>query len=153
MRVDVVAARKRHLRIVEQHLTKGDLAELDAGGLSPREALYEGLYRSIECKAILLDGRPVAIFGLAQGPEDYGDTVGVPWLLSTDAITEIPLTLIREGRKVVRGWKDLRPTLMNTVFQGNPQAKRLIQALGFEFPDVPTYYHPKTGEAFDVFSL
>ena len=153
MRVQVVEARKRHLRIVERLLSKGDLAELEAGGLSPREALYEGLYRSIECKAIIVDGRPVAIFGLAPGPEGYEDTVGVPWLLSTDAITMIPLKLIREGRKVVRGWKELRPTLINTVFQGNPQAKRLIQALGFEFPDVPTYYHPETGEAFDVFSL
>jgi hypothetical protein len=154
MEIRIVEARKQHLRIIEQHLTPGDKAEIEALGVSAREALYDGMGRSTVCKVALLDGRPACVFGLGPGPEEAEQEVMVPWMLSTDLVFKSPYRLVKMAREVVAGWSEEHKWLINTVHAKNAKAQEFIESVGFSFCDeVPLVIHPETGEKFRPFVL
>lgn len=154
MIIEVVEARKRHLRIIEQNLTPGDRAEIEALGIEPSEALYEGMAHSDECNVALVDGRPACVFGLGPGPAEAEEDVMVPWMLSTDLVFESPYRLVKAARGVVQAWSAEHPWLINTVHAKNLKAHQFIESVGFSFcEDVPNVIHPETGEEFIPFVL
>ena len=154
MNIEVEEARKRHLRIIQQNLTPGDRAEIEALDLTPEEALYGGLDKSHECKVALVDDRPACVFGLAPGPPEAEHEVMVPWMLSSELVFQSPYRLVRAAREVVGEWHQKHVWLINTVHAKNVKAQQFIESVGFEFrEDVPNVIHPETGEEFIPFVL
>ena len=148
--IEFVPTRKRHLRVIEQNLLPGDVAELEATGKSVSYALYESFYKSRECLTIMIDGRASAVFGVGVFPE-Y-PTVGVPWLLCTDQIKGKELSLMKSAKTVIELWSRDYDLMTNIVHDANESAKGLIETLGFKFPDeFDLVINPVTGEPFRVF--
>ena len=80
------------------------------------------------CDTAVYKGRPIAMFGITA--TDWG---GVPWLLGTDALSDVKLTYT----KIARGWvsrmvEDYR-VLRNFVHEDNSSSVRWLRdCLGFQ---------------------
>jgi hypothetical protein len=112
-----------------RNMSKEDVTEVrEVAGYTPMEALALGYMHSNPCvTGIDADGNVVCMFGVTP----YGDGTGAIWLLSTDAIKEHALELIREGRKWLAEQAGRYSKLMNVVHAEHITHIRLIKAMGF----------------------
>lgn len=109
---------------LQNDLHPDDMAELLAAGVS----LSDGL--DVECRALRMDGRLVALFGLAGHPTESG--YGIPWMLCTNALPLVPRhELASVSLGVVDEWKAQRAVLQNMVHRRNERAIRFVEWLGF----------------------
>jgi hypothetical protein len=105
-----------------------DAAELEAAGLDVAAALV-----GADCSALRWDGRLVALFGIVK----LGDT-GVPWMLSTNALDDVPRSAMAKiSRQVVSEWQAHCVWLGNLVHCKNQRAIRFVQWLGFTVDNEP----------------
>ena len=82
------------------------------------------------CVVAEFDGVPVAIFGLpvvSQLPR-----TGVPWMMGTDALDDMPAALGRVSAEVVDQWKEQVDAMVNYVDSRNRKAVKWLEWLGFE---------------------
>lgn len=108
-------------------MTEADRDELSAAGVDT-DAL-EG----VPAQALRWHGRLVCLFGVVPGAG-----AGVPWMLCTDTLTEVPrrsMALI--SRRVVAGWRGDYARLMNWVHRRNRTALRFLRFLGFVIDETP----------------
>lgn len=129
----VVPARYVHVNYLARRLRSIDAAECRACGHTPKQALVTGLRGSTFALTILLDGRPVAMFGVAPGSLIEG--VGVPWLLGTDEVLKGARQFLTVGPRVVEAMHREWPVLRNYVGADNRRAIRTLKALQFDVSD------------------
>lgn len=113
-------------------LRAADVAEIEATGRDPVQALYES-YRVSKPHVftIWIDKEPCGIFGAAQGPWLGG---GIPWMLGNEKLVSIPRQLIVEGRVWIDYLNSIYPHLENYVDARNSVSIRWLKAMGFVFP-------------------
>lgn len=101
--------------------------ELAVSGCSSMlTGLIASLEASHEAHTIIIDDKVAGMFGVSE----Y-DGMGVPWLLTSDEITKIPIKFLRESRKWVRSL-DYK-LLVNYVLKDNQIAINWLKFLGFKF--------------------
>lgn len=81
--------------------------------------------------------KPVAVVGVVP----RGRGVGIPWMLGTDEIGKMPLTLYRESKVMLGRIKANYESLHNLVDADNSVALEWLEVLGFEFGD-PVSFGP-----------
>ncbi len=110
-----------------------DVAELQAAGENPKEALLLGLLTGKPCMTICkADGTPVGMWGVTPDV----DGIGLPWLLGTDDLVNDRRTRMRFLREVkAQVAKVLRTyrVLWNCVDARNTVHVRWIRWMGFTF--------------------
>lgn len=74
-------------------------------------------------------GKPVAVVGVVPA----GRGVGIPWMLGTDEIKDMPLTLYRESKTMLSRIKSRYESLQNLVDAENTVAIEWLEVLGFKF--------------------
>lgn len=112
---------------LSQRLTTDDRAELEAAGLGVD--CLEG----VPAKALRWHGRLVCLFGVV--PQGAG---GVPWMLCTDTLREVPRRQMTEvSRCVVAEWRARFDRLTNYVHRHHAQALRFVRWLGFTIDETP----------------
>jgi hypothetical protein len=126
----VVPARPAHVARIAKRMRPHDVRECFAFGRSPKQALRAALAASPLSWTALLDGKPVAMFGLA--PADMMSGVGAPWMLGTDEVPKGARKLLSWGPHFVEAMQREFPTLANYVSEENRQAHRLLRAFGFD---------------------
>lgn len=110
---------------------QADIEEMrDGAGVSIAEALEFGLATSLRASVIMAGDKPLAAFGDASGGLFTG--VGVPWLISTEHVTQHARGFLRICRPLVQDMLVRHSLLMNYVDDRNTAAIRWLQWLGFE---------------------
>lgn len=133
--------------IVAADLRAADRAECLAAGVADvRGAIREGIEHSALCWTALVDGQPVAVFGVRA----WGDS-GVPWLLGTEALVVHRRAFIRQAPTYIDLMLQAFPRLLNHVHADNTRAVLWLRRAGFTLH--PTHPHPATGAPFHLFTM
>lgn len=125
---------------IARKLRDADRIELAAAGVIDIEgAVLSSMRCSDAVKIAEVGGAPAVIYGVCPS----GDGCGVPWMLATDAIGEIPGRVIIESRREVDGWARRYAMLANYVHEANAVSIRWLRWLGFAVLTVPAEHNPK----------
>jgi hypothetical protein len=127
-------------------LRQDDVDEIRAStGMTPEECLLESLDTdSIGTWVGVFKGQPEIIFGCATTPDP---SIGVPWMLGTDALKDSPREFIQKCKLWVKGFSKQFPVLKNFVYAKNELHIRWLKWCGFEFIQL----HEKHGFAQEPF--
>ena len=72
--------------------------------------------------------QPIAVVGVVRA----GEGQGIPWMLATSEVNEMPATLHRESKRVLRHLQSKYETLSNLVDAENSIAIQWLEVLGFK---------------------
>ena len=115
---------------VASNLRQADIEEAWAFyGRCPKVLVLESFEKSHLCWTGLLDGEPVITFGCATF--DLFESNGVPWLVGTSKLEQVPFTFARMSRPFLRLMKARHVRLTNYVDTRNTLAIRWLRWLGF----------------------
>lgn len=146
MRVEFVTAEVDHIPQIAAHARAADVAEVKASsGATIEQALREGLRVSTKAYTAMLDGEPVAMFGV--NPYSAMTGVGIAWMLGTATLDTAKgrRALVKVAAPVLAHLRDLYPgMLFNAVDARNARAIRFLKWAGFTImPAVgATPFHP-----------
>jgi len=117
-----------HVHYIADHLRAEDRMELEtATGRTAHEAVFSAWAYSEHCWVALIDGLPGIVFGVGEG--------GVIWMVGTDAINQVTLSVFKLGRKIVKQLFEVYGRLHNRADCRNHQHLRWLRLLGFTFGD------------------
>lgn len=124
-----------------------DLRELhiNSDGSTSEEALIRCIEVSDEANAIILEGECVGLFGVSPLPNGSG----APWLLCSEALSNVPLKLYKQGRRWLSVMLRKYQHLGNVCLYEHEQSKNFIERMGFRFKDVMEI----NGETFQFFEM
>lgn len=108
----------------------------------PREALERSVQVSADVRTGLVNGEPIAIFGV--GVQSLFSETGVPWMFATNGVQRYPTTFIRQSREVVRAWRAHYRYLGNYVDASNVLAVKWVQWMGFDIQPMQPFGAKRT---------
>ncbi len=121
---------------VATHMRAADIAECMAlGERDLVDVLTDGVRRSVWSRAVLIDGEPVCILGVAPHGALLTATTGVPWMLGTDLIPQNRRALIRNAPLYIDDMLRTFSHLLNFVHADNTLAVRWLRRVGFTMHD------------------
>jgi len=122
-----------------------------ATGKRPQQAIEDSVKFSIETYTYFYKGDLIGITGV--GPHTQDTSIGIPWLLGTNRLYDIPVTLIKEGKRLCSKWmmKYRFLTLTNVVYYENLESIKYLEYLGFENQG-ETLDAAFTGEPFYIYT-
>jgi hypothetical protein len=126
LEVEIRPVRPDDLDYVANHLRPQDVAEVRAHGHSPLDALRYSAGVSAICHAALLDGEPVAVFGVAE----LEPGLGSPWLLGTPGVLRARSYFLRLAPRYLSAWLERWPALLNYVDSRNTVSVQWLRRLG-----------------------
>lgn len=113
-----------------------------SGGI---DALTESVKMSDLIYIAIIDGEPVAMWGLVLGP--MMSLTGAPWLLTGTGIERYKMTFLKTARRVIGEFKDRCPGGLYAFIDAEyDKAIRWAEWMGFEIS--PPVAHPATGKPF-----
>lgn len=126
---------------IAREARQADRDEIEEGcGQTIASALALGLRSSVAAHVIVWGDTPLAAFGdVSYSP---GAGIGIPWLISTNAIEQHPRAFLRICQPLVAQMMERHQTLVNYVDTRNTAAIRWLEWLGFSMGS-PTPYGPK----------
>jgi hypothetical protein len=128
-----------------------DVAECHAAGHTDLHAVIrDGVARSTWCHAVRIDGKLLAIFGVAPLGTVL-DPRGVPWLLGTPELPRCRRALGRHAPAYIASMLASYPHLLNHVHAENTVAVRWLRRMGFTLHAATP--HPVTGAPFQLFEM
>ncbi len=129
--IEMVQATMEHAAQMAPKMRDEDVAEVGALGFSPLEALQISLSTSSIAHAALLDGEPVAMWGIC--PENIlGGGKALVWLLGTSQATRHGKTVLRASRTFVDYVQQEYDVLECFTDERYVAAVRLVYWLGFD---------------------
>jgi hypothetical protein len=129
--IELTKAVPGHAAIVP-YLRQADVAEIWAStGLSPAFAVSYSIAHSKDAWAVLLDGKPQAVFGVGN----FGVNSGVPWLVATDEIEKHPVRFYRMSKPMIAILRHKYEHLVNWVDARNKLSLRWLKWAGFTIDD------------------
>jgi hypothetical protein len=132
LKVEIVPSRSEHIAHIAANIRETDRRELyDYMMLTPQEALERSFASSKLAWTGLIDGVPVAMFGVV--PASFLSETGRPWLISTTEIEKHQLTFLRRCKPVVKTMTLCYSRLENFVAEYNTNAIAWLYWLGFKF--------------------
>jgi hypothetical protein len=124
----IVKASPRHIRPLAKRMRSAACMTLQGFGFDPRRALHRVFVASGWARCALIDGRPVAMWGVA-GPL-LGESAYV-WLVISDDVTGLSRRIVEEARRelaeIAEGYEELATTVLPT----DDAALRFAVFLGF----------------------
>lgn len=127
--IEVVPASPAHSGSIATRMREIDVTECAAAGMTPKEALRNGIANSETCWTIKVDGRPEAMFGVVGSCVIEGR--GRAWLLMTDDGARQHRAIVRLGKKYTEALHRHYRILENYVHAHNEPAIRWLARLGF----------------------
>lgn len=110
-------------------LDPADRAEIEGAGVDPAAAITAGIARSFEAWTATDDGRIVAIWGI--GAADTLGSIGLPWMLTSSLVLNMPHKVARTARAWLRRQLDIWPVLTGNVDIRHGRALRWLAWNGF----------------------
>jgi len=135
------------VKALADNLRDSDRQELEAsfkGGV--QAAIAGSVDSSAFCRAAILNGRVIGIFGLRE----LSVNEAMPWMLGTDELALNKKVFVSLVKKHLDQWFSLYSTLSNYVDYRNTLSIRWLKALGFSVSG--KYIFPHSGQPFYKFS-
>lgn len=107
-----------------------DRREVGAFGRTPKQALRLSFKAATIRVTALLDGRPIAMFGVT--PLNMIEGKGLAWFLGTDEVLGCARELLRLGPAVIEAMHRRFARIENMVSTENVAAIRMLDHWGFE---------------------
>jgi hypothetical protein len=150
MDIQIVKATLAHAHAMAGRYREADDVECRAlSGRSALEAAQDSVQNSHPGWAGLVDGICVCVFGaVPSGVEG----AGVPWLLGSRELDDLPLSLARRSRKYIRQMLDEYPYLYNLVDARHEASLRWLKWCGFHIMEPPEPAG-RNGELFHYFEM
>lgn len=118
---------------IADHLRQSDRDELAAAhGLPPLDVLRLSVSRSSHGWVVLVDHRPVMIFGAAPTALPGA---GLMWMLATDGLAEISFAFARNSRRYFSELGKSYHLLWNYIDPRNTASMRWLKWCGFQIID------------------
>ena len=115
---------------VADNMRQADCEEVWASShQTPHQALEKSLAVSDFSSVAVVDGVPIAVFGLTV--YNVLTSTGIPWLLGTNDIDKHFRMFIRNAFKLVMEMNRICDNLVNHVHAKNVRSVRLLKAVGF----------------------
>lgn len=128
--IDIHPVDERDVAELLANIREADLEESRAMTvLAPDVALRMSINMSDEAYAGRVDGRLVAVFGVAR--KTTLSTEGVPWMVGTPLIERYGITVARRSRNMVRLWRTKYTYMRNYVDIRNTVSIHWLKWLGF----------------------
>ena len=135
MKIIIRQATNSDFAYVARHLRESDLIELRAAGHADPVAIVSAGWMWGGWKRVaVVSGRPAAVFGVS--PSSEADT-GLPWMLATDYIRQIPRGVIIKSRDEVGRMQQKYGMLKNLVHRDNAISMKWLEWLGFTIDRTP----------------
>lgn len=128
----IVKASIRHVRPMSRKLRSAASITLQGFGLHPRPALHRAFLASSYCRTALMDGEPIAMWGVKSVL--LSDTAAV-WLVLSDAVTRMPVAVVKEARAELARVMASNREVAITVLPDDEAAIRFAVFLGFHDRD------------------
>jgi hypothetical protein len=128
-RHEIVAASVRHIRPMSKRLRTAACITLQRFGQDPRRGLHRAFISSNYCRTALIDGRPVAMWGVCGA---LMSNVASVWLVIAEDIVNLPLAIVREARTELSRVMGNYHELVTTVLPDDEAAVRFALYLGFQ---------------------
>jgi len=136
---EVVLATLRHAEDLAPRMRKADIDEVRASsGETPLEALIQSIAMSPMSWAWKVDGRVIAIFGVAPHPNS--PAVGIPWLLGCPEVEQQKIHFLRQCRGYLKQMLDAFPVLTNYVDCRHTASIQWLSWCGFALCEVEPFY-------------
>jgi hypothetical protein len=137
-KVEIVEYQPWHGGMVSKFMRNIDRREIYYTALlTPAAAVGFTTSTSVGKWTGLVDGEVAAIFGVAR--RSAISSIGVPWLLSTDAIERVPVTVARKSRVYFERIARAFPVMENHVLAENVQTVDWLKWLGFDMEEAKPY--------------
>lgn len=139
------------VQFIADRIRPEDLQELDLHDIKPVDALTMGFVDSLQPLTVIVNGSPVAMFGIVP-VGDKNPSLANPsvWLLGTQDLFTIKVPFLRQSRAWLNHIQKPFPCCGNWVDSRNTMHCRWLRWLGFEIQssvlikDVPVHYYFRT---------
>lgn len=128
-RHEIVVASIRHIRPMSKRLRTAACITLGRFGENPRRGLHRAFIASNYCRTALIDGQPVAMWGVCGA---LMSNVASVWLVIAEDIVNLPLSIVREARAELAHVMGNYHELVTTVLPDDNAAVRFALYLGFQ---------------------
>lgn len=130
MDIRVVKATPQHIDHINNHARQADIDEFEALSLStPKDIMVTALRVSNKAWTIMLEGKPVAMFGVAG--RGLLSNTGVPWLVGTHDLEMFQKAFLRGCKSYIQEMASGYNKLENYVDARNFRAITWLRWLGF----------------------
>jgi hypothetical protein len=129
MTLEIVEGRALHVGPVASAIDDLERGTFAAFQVKPRVALREMVRQSAYCRTGLLDGRPVAMWGVTGPAVASGGEV---WLALSLAARQRRFLIVRTALREVRAMMAFKHELVSCLFCREARAFRFADFLGFE---------------------
>jgi hypothetical protein len=130
----IVPCEIKHVYALAKTMREADKREIENLGFGVKKALYRAFRNSVLCRAALIHGEPIAIWGLAvalrQDVSPLSD-LGVPWLHTSPLVEKIPVAFVKVAKRELAAMRHLRPKLESFVAADYKEAVKFLKILGF----------------------
>ena len=124
----IVRASIRHIRPMSEVMRPASAAAVQGYGFNPRTGLRRAFTSSFHCRTALVDGKPVAMWGVAGTL--LGDTANV-WLVLSAAAQKMPRAVLREAKAELEQTMRYYGAVVTTVLPDDAASVRFAIHLGF----------------------
>jgi hypothetical protein len=129
----IVQAELEHVPAVAFNIRPDDARELMvAYDSDPYSIILQSFSISEKCWTAIVDGEPIAIFGVVM----KGAGQGRPWMVGTTALDRHRLKFTKGCQAVIDEMLSVFPVLENVVDTRNKRNIRWLRWLGFEFGEI-----------------
>lgn len=125
---EVLPASVMHIRPMARAMRAASVITVEGFGYNPREALRRIFVSSFYCRTAVMDGKPVAMWGVCGSI--LGDEATV-WLVLSNAIQALPKAIVREARAELAKVAENYRVVNTTVVPDDEVALRFAIFLGF----------------------
>lgn len=147
--ISVIPLEATHVDIVIENCRDTDRAEIYRMALlDPGRAIRATVANAEYAYAGFYQGRLACIFGVNR--KNWLSDVGVPWLIGTPVIDEIPVSFLRHSARFYKRLVAEFPELENWVWSENIKAVQWLRWLGFDMDDAAPF--GATGSTFIRFT-
>lgn len=117
-------------------MRQADVDEVYAmSGVSPLEALEQSVAASPDPRTGFMEGQIACMFGVAEHPMTALNSVGIPWLLTSDLISDHSLAFLRGSCDYIQEMRERYALLCNFVDARNTVSIEWLKWLGFEIQE------------------
>ncbi len=128
----VEPASVRHIRPMAKHIRAAAAITLQGFGFEPRVALHRAFVASRYCRTALMDGEPIAMWGVKGS---MLDEVAFVWLVLSDGVTHMPVAVVKEAQAELAKIMESVDEVAITVLPDDEAAIRFAVYLGFHDRD------------------
>lgn len=140
MTYSIIPASVRHIRPMSATMRTAGSMAVQAFGFEPRAALRRAFVASFYCRTALVEGRPVAMWGLAG---TLLSDSAYAWLVLSREVTRMPIAVVREARAELQRAARAHGDIATTVLPDDKASIRFALHLGFKPSDGETLDEPE----------